>query len=162
MNAMARITPEERATIIAVLTETENVSETARRTGRSTSAVSRLATAEGINVAQRPRTKRACESTKLDNAARRAQLAADLLADAQQLRAQLFKPAMAHNFGGKDNTFEEHEIPQPTFADQRNIMAACRLASTTSMDLERVDGSDDAQAKGLLERVVDGLERVVS
>ncbi len=139
-----RLTDDERTQIIDVLTETESVAETARRTGRSSSTVSRIGRDAGLDVAARANTKRACEANRADNAARRAELCSKLLDDAERLRLQLFAPAVVHSFGGRENTYAEHRLPEPTFADKRNIVASVRMLATTAVDLDRYDDRGEA------------------
>ncbi|HEU5151516.1 MAG TPA: helix-turn-helix domain-containing protein [Iamia sp.] len=131
------LTDADRKAILATYDECQSVNETARRTGRGASTVSRTLRAAGIEPAARARTKAACEAQSIDNAARRARLVSDLLGDAERLRRQLFKPCVVHNFGGRDNTYSEHRIPEPTFADKRAIVASVRMLATTIIDLEQ-------------------------
>lgn len=158
------VTPDEHRAIIATLTETENVRETARIHGRGPSTISRIAKAEGIEPAARPRTKRARDAKRVDNASRRAALVSGLLDDAERLRSQLFAPTTVFNFGGKENTYAERVIPEPTFADKRHIAGAVRMLLTTAIDLERVDhqgedfGAVDAWLRSIVGEVVAGGE----
>lgn len=133
------VTDAERAAIAAELAAGRSVREVARQFDRSASVVSKVGKQAGIDVAGRAQTKAATAAKQADLAARRAALASGLLDDAERLRAQLFAPCTVHSFGGRDNTYNEHDLPEPTFADKRAIVAAVRMASTTSMDLVRAD-----------------------
>ncbi len=135
-----RITDDERQTIIDAIRAGTPRNQIARNTGRSPGTITNIARAAGITDAfDRSATKRACEASRADNASRRAALVSGLLDDAERLRSQLFAPTTVFNFGGRDNTYEERVIREPTFADKRHIMAAVRLAATTARDLELVD-----------------------
>lgn len=48
---------------------------------------------------------------------------------------------MVHAFGGKDNTYEEHLLAEPTFADKKNIISAVSTAVTSVTKLEDYDRS---------------------
>lgn len=155
-----RMTDAEKAHIIEVLTETENVTETARRTGRSSSTVSRLAAAEGIDVLQRPLTARACEAARIDAAARRAALAVGFLDDAERLRAQLFAPMVVTELAGKIAAHVQTEVTEPSPTDKRAIMNAATSAARSAIELDRHDrpaaGADDGQVP-MLVQLVDNL-----
>lgn len=166
MSAVAKITPEERANIIAVLTETENVSETARRTGRAKGTVSKIASDEGLNVVARSRTKRATSARKVDAAEQRAILAARW----RQRELRLLDRLDAIDDGGTYRLV--HPVPSGDVIqrdvtgcpakDYQVLHVAAGVASDKARLLELADGGDDAGARGLLERVVAGLEAVAS
>lgn len=111
--------------------------------GRSGRTVSRIAKELGLSF-ERTRTAAATAAKVADGKARRAALALALLDDAERLRQQLWKPARVHSFGGRDNTFNEATLDQPTFADQRNIMQAAATAIDRSVKLDEYDTGQDA------------------
>jgi hypothetical protein len=115
----------------------------AEATGRSGRTVSRIADQLGLNF-ERTRTAAATAAKVADGKARRAALAVALLDDAERLRTQLFAPTKAFNFGGKDNTYAETTLDQPTFSDQRNIMQAVATAVDRSVKLDEYDAGQDA------------------
>jgi hypothetical protein len=99
--------------------------------------------------------------TRAQLAARRAQLSADLLGDAERLRAMLWRPFKHGEFGGKDNVWSEVSLPQPPVSAQRTILAAVHQAVKDHLDLERVDatsGTDDAVS--MLTRLAEGIRAV--
>ena len=57
--------------------------------------------------------------------------------------AALHEKCIAHNFGGKNNSFAEHEIEEPTFRDKQAIMTSVAIAIDKSLKLEQHDASDD-------------------
>ena len=154
--AAKRITDAERQQIIDTLRETENVRETARRHGRGEASVSRIAKAEGIKPAARARTKSASDARLADNELQLQTVANDLLGDLMKLRKQMWEPCTIHNFGGKDNTHNSHDLDEPTFADKRNIVGSCKMLSDAVMNLRRFDVGKPS-GRSLLEELVDGL-----
>lgn len=159
------ISDDERAAIIATLIETENVHETARRHDRGIATVSRIAKAEGIQVAARSRTRNATQARQIDAKAARAELRLQLLDDARRLRQQLWEPAverkaMTVSKGGGVSAVEivDVRLDQPTFADKQRIMTSAAIAIDKSLALERHDDSGDGEladvdawAKGMLD-----------
>ena len=120
----------------------------AKQLGRSTTAVSRRAKTLGLTW-DRAQTKAATAAVVADNKSRRAAIEAGLLDDVQRLRAQLFAPCKAFNFGGKDNTYAEVALEQPTFVDQLRIMQAATIAVDRSLKIAVHDSDsshDDAKS----------------
>jgi hypothetical protein len=125
--------------------------------GRSKSTVSREAKRLGLPW-DRANTAAATEAKVADARARRANLQLGLLEDAEKLRTQVWAPTMAFNFGGKDNTYNEHQLDQPTFADQLKIMQAVGIAVDRSLKLDLHDsGANTAAVVGLLQRTAAAL-----
>jgi ParB-like chromosome segregation protein Spo0J len=114
----------------------------ARAIGRSPSTVSKIAAALGLTF-DRTATAVATEARKADARAMRAEIALGLLEDVVRLRGQLFKSCTVFNFGGKDNTFEQALIDEPTFADKRNILTAIGTAVDRAMKLDAYDKIDE-------------------
>jgi folylpolyglutamate synthase/dihydropteroate synthase len=124
--------------------------DTATEMGRSKAAVSRHASLLGLGW-DRGQTKAAARAKKLDAEARRAQLKLDLLDDAAKLRKQLWEPVTVFNFGGKDNTFNEHQLPQPPHVDQLKLVQATSAAINAYGRLEQLDvAADTDDARSLL------------
>jgi hypothetical protein len=112
----------------------------------------------GIRTVRTEATRAAVEAKVVDGKLRRQELAALLLEDAHKLRKQLWEPTMAFSFGGKDNTYEEQLIPEPTFADKKNIMSAVSVAAATMAKLEAVDTDNGvAGAVSMLDRLVEQI-----
>jgi hypothetical protein len=118
--------------------------------GRSKATISRKAQALGLGW-DRGQTKAAAQAKKLDAEARRARLKLDLLEDAARLRKQLWEPVTVFNFGGKDNTFNEHQLAQPPHVDQLKLVQATSAAINAYGRLEQLDvAADTDDAKSLL------------
>lgn len=146
---MARpITDAERDRVAQLHAEGKSRNAIARLISRAPSTVSGIA-AELHLTFDRARTAEATRAKVVDAKARRAQLANDLLDDAQRLRRQMWKPCKAFNFGGKDNSYNEVQLDEPTFADKLKIMQAAGLAADKHVRLVELDadqGIDDAKA----------------
>lgn len=146
------LTPEEYDECERIIRANPGISrnEVARRMGRSAYSVTKMAHSRGLTF-DRTKTRAATEAMVADAAARRAALAEALLNDAERLRRELFSPTLAFNFGGKDNTYEEREIPQPTPADQLKIVQAVATAAKSHLELVKYDQGDEADtAKSIL------------
>lgn len=98
----------------------------------------------GVRTVRNERTREAVEAAQVDNAKRRAELAGRLLEDAERLRRQLWQPCTVFNFGGKDNTFEQAEIPEPDFRAKQAILTSVAIAVDKSMKLELHDRDDSS------------------
>ena len=65
------------------------------------------------------------------------------------------------NFGGRENTYAEHTLDQPTVDAQRAMAAAYRDLIQSVLAIKRADDrADEAPSKGLLERLVDSIEEM--
>jgi transposase len=115
--------------------------EIAKTIGRSPSTVSKIAAAFEPPLVF----DRAAEVRRADLAARRAQLAEQLHDDAERLRAQLWQPCTIGAFGGKDNIWTDTRLAQPTFGDQRQILAATGTAIEKSLKLAPAAGGEGAE-----------------
>lgn len=126
----------------------------ATQLGRGVSATHRRLQHLGLSAADRTRTEAATHARVADAKARRAALEVALLEDAERLRRQMFAPTVAFNFGGKDNTYNEQPLDQPTFADQLKLQQAVGIAITHSLKIAEhdVDTGID-QAVGMLDQI---------
>lgn len=132
--------------------------EVARRVGCSISTVTRYSPPGSFD---RAATAAAVKARQLDLAARRAALAANLLADAERLREQLWQPGVVFAFGGKDNDYNEHHVEEPPAADKRTLMQAATAAMTAHLKL--VDHDTDAgvdEARDVAKLIAAGLARL--
>lgn len=119
--------------------------EIARTLGLSGSTVSKWAKRgdDGPEVFDRSQTKVATAAKVADAKSRRAELQLKLLEDAERLRGQLWQPAHAFSFGGKENTYEEHTIDEPTFADKHKIVMAVSTVITASIKIDEHDRANE-------------------
>lgn len=141
-------TPEDDETLRTLHAAGRTLGDVATTMGRSKATISRHAQLLGLGW-DRTQVARATKARAADNRARRAELEAGLLADAARLRAQLFAPTVAFNFGGKDNTYEEHDLEEPTFADKLKILQGIGVAVDRALRIAQHDsgvGTDDAKS----------------
>lgn len=150
-------TQQDDDTLTALNADGISLTECARRMERSKGPVSRASQRLGLTW-DRTRTAVATQAAVTDAKARRAALQLSLLGDAERLRQQLWQPTIAFNFGGKDNTYNEHQLEQPTFTDQLKIMQATGIAVDRSLKLaDHDDGTGAAQVVGLLQQTAAAL-----
>ena len=75
----------------------------------------------------------------------------------------MWEPTVAFAFGGKDNTYAEQEIPEPTFVDKKNILGAVGIAVDRVVKLNAVDESpaDSAAAAGsVVDKLMEGFTAI--
>jgi hypothetical protein len=117
----------------------------AKQMGRSKNTISKYAERLGLSW-DRTRTAAATEARKIDAAARRVALEERYLVEADRLLDQLREQAVVYSFGGAENTYNEHTLAKPTYADQRNIMQASSIATTAANRLRDLSVDTDASA----------------
>lgn len=147
--AIVPLTDEELQRIRDLHAEGKSCSDIARTLDRAPSTISRNATKLGLTW-DRAQTKNATVARKADAASRRSELALALLGDAIKLREQLWEPCLAFNFGGRDNTYAEHQLERPDFAGQEKIIRSVAVAVEKSLRLTDYDTGDDAAKVGSL------------
>jgi|SRR6185503_2736156 len=152
---MADLSDETIAEVSRLAAAGVGRNEIARRLGISAGSVTAHAPAGSFD---RRKTAEAVKARQLDMAARRAELAANLLEDAERLRAQLWEPALVYAFGGKDNDYNEHTLEEPGFADKRAIISSVSTAMAAHLRL--VDHDSDggvAHAESVLDQFMDAV-----
>lgn len=112
---------------------------------RSKSTVNKHAKSLGLGF-DRTRTATATQAKRVDAAARRATLEERYLVEAGRLLDQLHESCLVYSFGGSDNTYNEHTLDKPSFADQRNIMQASSIATTAANRLRDLSTDTEASA----------------
>lgn len=151
------ITARDRRRLKELHAEGLSRNEIARRMNRAASTVSKLAAEMGLDF-DRSRTQAGTAARHADAKARRARLALDLVADAERLRKQMWNPCTIHNFGGKENTYNSHDLDQPLFADQLKIMQATGLAVDKHVRLIEIDADQGVgDAKSMLTNLMGAL-----
>lgn len=161
---MARISDEVRSAVLADLRRTLGTPEgaqrlVAQRHGISQSSLRRIAEAEGLQpgITARARIENATAVVTLTNAQRREALAAKLLDVAEEAIEDMRREALVYNFGGKDNTYAEHVLERPGFADRRQLATIAAIALDKHAVLERFDSASAAgQQADLLLRLLTG------
>lgn len=110
----------------------------ADRLGVSRSTVSRWAKEDGLAF-DRARTAQAVAAQSIDLAAGRQRLAEKMLGRAEQLLDSLDGKYLVYSFGGRDNTYSEHELDKPPVEVIRN---AVTTAGITFDKLSRIVEKD--------------------
>ncbi|MER7206355.1 hypothetical protein ABT340_04750 [Streptosporangium sp. NPDC000239] len=119
----------------------------ARQHGVSVGTVTNIAQRAGLTGAfDRSATKNATEAKKADNAALRASTSRRFLEEANRFLDDLHRPALIWNFGGKDNTFNSKELPEPPTADKRNLIVSAATAIDKHLAVEKHDNSGESHA----------------
>lgn len=86
--------------------------------------------------------------------ARTARLRQNLLAESERMLTELREPVMVYNFGGKDNTFETADLPEPSHADKLKIAQTVSTLTTTIEKLDKMNAeAGAAEAAGALDRI---------
>jgi transposase-like protein len=143
----APLDPVLRAAIAEAIKAGGKRNEIAREHSVSPSTVSKIARDDGLTGAfDRSQTKNATEAARVDNAALRASTSRRFLEEANRFLDDLHKPHTAYNFGGKDNTFNSKEFPEPPVTDKRNLITAAAVAIDKHLAVEKHDNSGEAHA----------------
>jgi len=153
--AASPLDSERIAEIVRLAGQGLSRDEIARRVGVGRATVTKYAPPGSFD---RTHTAVAVKARQTDMAARRVQLAADLLSDAARLREQIWQPTKIYNFGGKDNTYNEHQVDEPPFDAKRTLMQAATTAMTAHLRLvdHDSDGGVDA-AHSLVHGFIDAV-----
>lgn len=119
--------------------------------------VSRTAEHLGLTF-DRSQIQAATEARLADLAERRSMLAEDLIGDAEKLRAQMWEPTTVFSFGGKDNTYEDHDFDEAPAAEKRSLMSTAGMAIDRSLKLAPTQESSGLDAaKSMLGSLGDAL-----
>lgn len=125
--------------------------------GVSNDTVRRIAAEAGItNAFARTQTENATRAKQADNRSRRAQLASDLLDDAQNLRSRAWSD-YEYVVATKDGA-ERVQLALPPLSEVRNAYAALGIAVDKHTALEKVDAGSGAEgAASMLGSIGDAL-----
>lgn len=155
-----RIPDETRAAILAdIKAGAKSCRAIARDHSVSAAYVSKLAKDEIATDAferERSRTEKGTRARAFDARAARAQLAADLLADAQELRQRARSPYTYYERGSDGP--ELVTLPLPPLRDTREAYVAIGIALQRHLELERHDSDNGVEgAKSMLGALADAL-----
>lgn len=138
----APLTDTERASIIAAIESGKSCQTIAAEFARSPDTISRIARSIGWTFGH-TNAARARESRSAYCAERRAEIAAACTEKVERILADLERPFMAFNFGGKDNTYAEHEMDRPPVDAVRLMVQSVRDLVRTVLDIDRHDNRAD-------------------
>lgn len=136
------LTDAERQHILDLIQSGKGCAEIASEVGRAPDTVSRLAKSIGwtfgvTNLA------RAHEARSAYSAERRAVVAARAQERAEELLEKMSGRYLVFNFGGKENTYAEHELDEPPIEAIRQMAQAFRDLQRTVLDIDRHDNRQD-------------------
>lgn len=136
------VTDAERDRIRILHARGLSCGQIAAELGRVKSTITRQCKAMGLSF-DREQTKAATEAKVADSAARRAETSRRFLEKANELLDQMDRPHIAYNFGGKDNTYEEHEFEKPPVDALRTLMQAAATAFDKHMAQDKHDAAGE-------------------
>lgn len=144
------LTDQEKERIADLLQQGHSRADIAKQTGRGVGSIDRIAKAIGWKSDQSiaSRTRVAQEARSAYTAERRALIAARLTEESELLLDELHGPYKVHNFGGKDNTFNEATLDQPTTDAKHTIVRAVGQAMKTVLDIDKHDNRDSENLSG--------------
>jgi len=119
-------------------------SETARRLEMPQSTISSWCSRAGVSSNRAEKTRRASETNRADNAARRAVISQRLLQEVETTLGELRGEVTVYAFGGRDNDFSEAQASKPTPRDRQALITCVGIALDKSIALDRFD-SDGGQ-----------------
>jgi transposase-like protein len=144
--AAGKLTDQECARIREAHAEGVSLGHIAAELGRSKSTVSNWCRRHNLTY-DSTRTRAAAEAVTATNQEKRARLETRFLDEAANLLDELHRPHLAYNFGGKENTYAEHELPEPDITGKKALIQAAGTAVDKAVKLAEVDkASTGAQA----------------
>lgn len=157
MGKSTRLTDAEKARIVELARRGWTCRQVAVEVSRSPTTVSRTARQAGVVWGEVNQAR--ANATVAYGAERRAVLASQLQIEAEKLLAEIRKPMVAYNFGGKDNTYNERTMSEPDTRAKRDLVHAATMASKAALEIDKHDNrsTDVDQAAGLIVALVDGL-----
>lgn len=123
----------------------------------SASVISRWAKAEGLKF-DRAQVAVAVKAHTFDLAAARLALAEKMMTVATDLLDSAQSPYTVFNFGGKDNTYEEHTLDAPPVEAKRSMVVTAGIAFDKATKVLEKDTSGVVTAHSLLDTLILGLE----
>jgi hypothetical protein len=132
------LTDAEKARISELYEAGKSCRAIATDTGRSPSTVAAYARKMGLTF-NTERTANATAAKQASNREKRATLESRFLDEAAKLLDQLSEPVLAYNFGGKDNTYEEHQLPEPDIKGKKDLIQAAGTAVDKAIKLAEAD-----------------------
>lgn len=145
------LSPEQRAEIAEKMRETIGTPEGSVRKlaalfGVGPTSIRRIRDEFGLRSADEARamTEKAAQQTKISNADRRAALAKRLLQVAEHALDDMAEPTIVFSFGGRDNTYAEHELLEPDFAGRQKLMTIAAIALDKHLVIEKHDSEASA------------------
>lgn len=153
---MPRITATQRTEVLRLHTEGHSRNEIARRTGISTGSVTNICRAHD-RAFDRSETKQANAARQTDLAAARIRLAGKMLHRSEEMLDALDAPYLVYNFGGKDNTYEEHTLAAAPVEVRRNAVVTAGITFDKLTRIVERDNGGLETAVGVLDSLAGTL-----
>lgn len=119
------------------------------------SSVTKIAQEEGLTFERATMTATAVAARQADLKARRLELIDELVSKAQDHLVAIDQPFLAFSFGGRNNTYEEHELDRAPTGDILNLHRAASLALKDARELARDDDDEGvAEAESMLMNLI--------
>ncbi|GAA1915216.1 hypothetical protein GCM10009775_04560 [Microbacterium aoyamense] len=144
-----------RARAIRLIGEGMPRNAIARELGIAPSSVSGIAKDEGLTFDRATATASATAARAHDLKVRRLELIDELFAKAADHLVAIDQPFLAFNFGGKENTYEEHTLDRAPTGDLLNLHRAASLALKDARELIHDDDDEGvAEAESMLMNLI--------
>ncbi|MGN7977423.1 hypothetical protein ACTJJ4_07595 [Microbacterium sp. 22195] len=154
---MSRITDAQRAEVLRLHTERKSRNDIARAVGISAGSVTNICREAGLSF-DRSATKHATEARQVDLAAARIRLAEKMLHRSERMLDDLDGSYLVYNFGGKDNTYEEHTLDRPPVEVQRNAVVTAGITFDKLTRIVERDAGGSEEAVGMLDTLAEGFK----
>jgi len=119
------------------------------------SSVSGIARDERLTFERASDTASAAAARAHDLKVRRLTLIEELFSKAEDHLVAIDQPFLAFNFGGKDNTYEEHTLDRPPASDILSLHRSASLALKDARELIRDDDDEGvAEAESMLMNLI--------
>lgn len=151
-----RVSDKERQQIIAEFPTGKSCNEIAALFGRAPDTISRIARDEGHTFGY-TNLKAAHEASRAYNEERRQRLRLDTVDKAERVLAQMFESAVVFSFGGRDNTYNEHEMDKPPPRDQRDIAQTFKTLMSVVFEIDKREAGGDDE-RGVLGRLFEQIQ----
>jgi hypothetical protein len=157
-----RLTDADEARICELYGEGLSRNGIAKRSGFANRTVTRVLAKHGLPI-DRAAPLEGIAARSIDLAAKRQQLAARLLEDAERLRQQMWLPCTVHAFGGRDNAFNSEVLAEPCPADRASLMRAVATCVDRSLRLDEY-GKEGAvpTARSMLAKLGEAMAAAVA
>jgi hypothetical protein len=145
----------EREQIRALHARGESLSAIAKNLGRSKSTIAHHCKLLHLSF-DRSATKEATEAKVADTKAKRAATSQRFLDKANEFMDKMEGSFLVFNFGGKENSYNEHLLDGPPTGDLRNLMESSAKAFGQHLAQERHD-SDDSSGLSAVDEWLRGM-----
>ncbi|MEU9142097.1 helix-turn-helix domain-containing protein [Streptomyces sp. NPDC048404] len=156
MGSANPVTDEERQRVRELHAEGKGRNEIAEILGRGGRTISSIAKSLGLSFSRAAEVRQATDILQADLADRRAAFAVHLQDIAEREAAQMTKPHLYWDWGGKEHDYDERWHDEPTPADKRALMGIVATALDRSLKLSPPEqdteglAAVDAWLKGMM------------